>query len=105
MDDKSTLDLLGGAGTLMTRIGAHSFEAALGSVRFSFRGCRRCNTVIVVERPAGGGGAYDLEFWKVKSASSTIGAVYLDIQAEDLKRTFENATGLCLSLGGPPKHV
>jgi hypothetical protein len=104
-DDARALSLLGGAARLMTTIGAHSFEAALGSVRFSYRGSRKSNTVIVVERPDGGG-AYDLEFWKVKrgSASSEV-AVCLDIPAEDLQTAFENATGLCLSLGGPPKHV
>lgn len=110
-DDARALSLLGGAARLMTTIGAHSFEAALGSVRFSYRGSRKsntvkANTVIVVERPDGAGGAYDLEFWKVKrgSASSEV-AVCLDIPAEELQTAFENATGLCLSLGGPPKHV
>jgi hypothetical protein len=99
----------GGMRTLMSTIGGHHFETAedLERIRFSFRGCRKFNTLIISYNQ--GNDTYSMVFWRAGKRAprwhpspwqtTNVGG-QSNVHAEELAPTFERATGLSLSLQG-----
>ena len=90
---------LGGQNKLHAMIGACEFMVCNdpSTLRFRFKGCRKCNVCTVMYDA--GYDQYNVTFYK----SSLNGSLYMvrgidGVFAENLKQTFEQFTGMYLSL-------
>lgn len=100
-DAKTALDQLthseNGIGRLKAMIGGKMFVAGDDFVQFGFKGCRKANKCRITLTPAD---TYTLQFYRFKPSTLECGLVCetSDLHAEDLRRVFEDVTGLYLSL-------
>ena len=99
---QTILDKMGGKNRIVAMTGARDFVAIERGVQFSFsKGIAGINKVVIRLTPAD---LYDIEFWSVRKSrtthalESTRRAPHDGIYAENLKRIFEKATGLFLSI-------
>lgn len=99
---KTILDQMGGQSRIVAMTGARDFVAIERGVQFSFpKAVAGINKVIIRLTPAD---LYDIEFGSERKRPGTFDLTYTrralhdGIYAENLKRIFEKATGLFLSL-------
>lgn len=99
---QTILDQLGGKNRIVAMTGAKDFVAIDRGVQFSFsKGIAGINKVIIRLTPAD---LYDIEFGSVRKNRTTHmpeytrRALHDGIYAENIKRIFEKATGLFLSI-------
>ena len=88
---------LGGKNKLKGMIGAKDFmkDDKTKSVMFKFKGSKKANYVKITLNQ---NDLYDLDFKKIRGYNVKDALFVRDIQASDLKKTFENYTELYLSL-------
>ncbi len=89
------LKQMGGTGRITAMTGAHSFVAMEGGVKFKFRGSTKANLVTVRLTPRD---TYTVEFFKARGIAASPIAIVEDVYADQLRRVFEQFTGLYLSL-------
>ena len=91
------LSQMGGTGRLSAMIGAHSFVGDENSVSFRFKARARngANAFHVTLDPSD---TYTIKFLKIRKLEVKTVKELDDVYAEDLKRIFEDETGLRLSL-------
>ena len=86
---------LGGLGRLKAMTGANTFVAHEGSLSFRFKGCKHCNYCKITLDP---NDTYTVEFGNIRkftfTAKDTLSHIYNDM----LMDTFEDITGLYLTL-------
>lgn len=97
---KIILDQMGGQNRIVAMTGARDFVAIDRGVQFSFpKGIAGINKVIIKLTPAD---LYDIEFGSIRKKNGmpeyTRRALHDGIYADGLKRIFEKATGLFLSI-------
>ena len=88
---------MGGSGRLSAMIGAHSFVGDENSVSFRFKARARngANALHVTLDPSD---TYTVKFFSIRGTKTKVVKELDDVYAEDLKRIFEDETGLRLSL-------
>ena len=89
-----------GGNKLKAMVGAYNVYAGDKSLNFYFKAKARnkANAVKVKLTP---GDTYDVEFWKIRGSSAVKVSGHSDIYAEDLRRLFEDETGLRTMLFNP----
>lgn len=96
---ETTLAQLGGAGRLTVMIGAKEFGATDGGKTLRFRfaagSAKTGNVCRVTLTPAD---TYTVEFWYCRGVKYRRIAEFTDVYCDTLRRTFEQHTGLYLSL-------
>jgi hypothetical protein len=91
------LSQMGGTGRLSAMIGANGYIGSEDSVAFRFKARAKngANGFRVVLDPSD---TYTVEFISVRGSSRKVKDTLSEVYAEDLKRIFEDKTGLYLSL-------
>ena len=80
---------------LKTMLGAGPFLATPNSVKFRFKGSRSLN---LAEIQLNGEDTYDITLGRIKGSDYTEVSRHTGIYAEDLRRTFEDETGLTTAI-------
>ncbi len=86
---------LGGLGRLKMMIGAFNFVAHEDGLSFKFKGCKHCNYCKVTLDPSD---TYSVEFGKIRALKYTVKDTMSGIYNDMLMDTFEDYTGLYLTL-------
>jgi hypothetical protein len=91
------LSQMGGTGRLSMMIGAHTYTGSVNSVTFKFKARAKngSNCLRVTLDPSD---TYTVEFLSLRSMNVKVKETLSDIYAEDLRRIFQEKTGLYLSL-------
>ena len=92
---ETILRQMGGTGRLSVMVGAYQFVALEDGVKFRFKGSKKANLVMVKLTARD---TYDVEFFKMAKFDYKQIAVVEDVYADQLRRVFEQMTGLYLSL-------
>jgi hypothetical protein len=93
---QTILSQMGGSNRLKAMIGAQHFSfCADGALQFKFKLCRKANYVKI---SLNGKDLYDMKFVKVRGTDLKEVKIINDIYNEDLKKIFEDFTGLYLTL-------
>lgn len=91
------LGQMGGAGRLAAMVGASMFVGSADSLMFAFRGCAKANKCRVT---LDANDTYTVEFCKLKNRGLDVTTFKAasNVYADQLRRLFEQTTGLAISL-------
>jgi hypothetical protein len=91
------LGQMGGAGRLAAMVGASMFVGGENSLMFAFKGCPKANKCRVT---LDADDTYTVDFFKLKNRGLDVATFKSvdGIYADQLRRLFEQTTGLALSL-------
>lgn len=93
---QTTASYLGGTGRLKAMTGAKNFSfGSNGEFSFRFQMCKEANHV---EFKVNGLDLYDVKFLKIRGTTVKEVKIFNNLYADQLKETFEQFTGLYLTL-------
>lgn len=103
---ETLIQQLGGMGKLRAMVGASDFvrtsRNGYPALTFRFKGSRSLNVVTITLDPSD---TYSLAFGRIVKYDVKPGPTFSDVYAEQLRPTFERATGLYLSLRNNPRST
>ena len=96
MDTETTIKHLGGLARLMAMLNARDFMLQQGDkLRFRFSGSGKANVACISLSDSD---TYTVELWRVASGKCGLVGFQDNIYAEQLRETFEDMTGLALTI-------
>jgi hypothetical protein len=90
---QTIIDQMGGTNRLIAMIGAKYFVSGDNTVMFAFSGCRKASKVRIKLNSMD---LYDITFFKKSKLDFVAVQTFEGIYNDQLKKTFENYTGLYL---------